>query len=200
MLPAETSPPAPPRTWPAMTIEQAHARLTAPGVLFEMEKLEIEGRARPRLEERADILARSCSTRRRPSAGASSWSTRTSASATRPSPAPPWPSPRPWSRRASRAATAWRSSCATCRNGSSPSSGEALAGAIVAPLNAWWPAGELVYGLNDSGKAVAVFFDAERFERLRAHLYECAGLRRVYVCRGEADGEAERGVEALEQA
>ncbi len=38
-------------------------------------------------------------------------------------------------------------------------------GAIVVPLNAWWSADELDYGLRDSGSKV-VFVDAERWERL----------------------------------
>src|SRR5690242_14024605 len=41
----------------------------------------------------------------------------------------------------------------------------AAAGAIVVPLNAWWTADELEYGLRDSGSKVA-FVDAERLERL----------------------------------
>jgi long-chain acyl-CoA synthetase len=40
-----------------------------------------------------------------------------------------------------------------------------VAGAIVVPLNAWWSADELDYGLRDSGSKV-VFVDAERWERL----------------------------------
>ena len=41
----------------------------------------------------------------------------------------------------------------------------AAAGAIVVPLNAWWTADELEYGLRDSGAKV-VFVDAERLDRL----------------------------------
>ena len=41
----------------------------------------------------------------------------------------------------------------------------AAAGAIVVPLNAWWTADELEYGLQDSGAKV-VFVDAERLDRL----------------------------------
>ena len=73
--------------------------------------------------------------------------------------------------------------------------GTALAGAIAAPLNAWWSAGELVYALNDSGAAVAVF-DSERFERVRTRLPECEGLRHVFLCRGEAAAEVQ-SLEAL---
>jgi long-chain acyl-CoA synthetase len=42
----------------------------------------------------------------------------------------------------------------------------AAAGAIVVPLNAWWTAEELRYGLEDSGSRVA-FVDAERLQRLQ---------------------------------
>jgi long-chain acyl-CoA synthetase len=38
-------------------------------------------------------------------------------------------------------------------------------GAVVVPLNAWWSADELDYGLRDSGSKI-VFVDAERWERL----------------------------------
>src|SRR6185312_2381898 len=43
--------------------------------------------------------------------------------------------------------------------------GALLAGAIVVPLNAWWTGTELAYGLSDSG-ARFVFADAERLARL----------------------------------
>jgi long-chain acyl-CoA synthetase len=42
----------------------------------------------------------------------------------------------------------------------------ALTGAIVVPLNAWWSAEELRYGLEDSGSKV-VFVDSERAQRIR---------------------------------
>jgi long-chain acyl-CoA synthetase len=60
--------------------------------------------------------------------------------------------------------------------------GAVLAGAIATPLNAWWTGPELEYGLRDSGASVLVA-DAERYERLRAHLPNCAALRRIYVSR-----------------
>jgi long-chain acyl-CoA synthetase len=41
----------------------------------------------------------------------------------------------------------------------------AAAGAVVVPLNAWWTADEIAYGLRDSGAKV-VFVDAERLDRL----------------------------------
>ncbi|WP_011300164.1 class I adenylate-forming enzyme family protein [Cupriavidus necator] len=68
--------------------------------------------------------------------------------------------------------------------------GALLAGAIVTPLNAWWTGAELEYGLNDSGSRVAIV-DAERLDRLASHLTACPALERVYVSRaGAVDGEA----------
>ena len=55
-------------------------------------------------------------------------------------------------------------------------------GAIVTPLNAWWTGPELEYGLTNSGAKVAVM-DAERFERVVEHLPNCPELTRVYVSR-----------------
>jgi long-chain acyl-CoA synthetase len=43
----------------------------------------------------------------------------------------------------------------------------AAAGAVVVPLNAWWVSDELEYGLRDSG-ATLVFADAERLDRLHS--------------------------------
>ena len=42
----------------------------------------------------------------------------------------------------------------------------AAAGAVVVPLNAWWTSDELEYGLTDSGASL-MFVDAERLERLQ---------------------------------
>lgn len=55
-------------------------------------------------------------------------------------------------------------------------------GAIITPLNAWWTGAELEYGLTNSGSKLA-FLDAERYERLTEHLPNCADLTRVYVSR-----------------
>jgi long-chain acyl-CoA synthetase len=57
-----------------------------------------------------------------------------------------------------------------------------LAGAIVTPLNAWWTGPELEYGLTDSGSKIALV-DAERWERLREHVDNCPTLKKVYVSR-----------------
>jgi long-chain acyl-CoA synthetase len=59
-------------------------------------------------------------------------------------------------------------------------------GAIVTPLNAWWTGPELEYGLTDSGTKV-VLMDAERYERLTQHLPNCPDLVRVYVSRSREE-------------
>jgi long-chain acyl-CoA synthetase len=64
--------------------------------------------------------------------------------------------------------------------------GASASGAVVVPLNAWWSSEELVYGLSDSGASVA-FVDEERFERLRTTLAELATLSTVVVI---GDGNA----------
>ncbi len=58
-----------------------------------------------------------------------------------------------------------------------------LAGAIVTPLNAWWTGAELEYGLADSGTKV-LLVDAERLARLTEHLPNCPDLEAIYVTRG----------------
>ena len=57
-----------------------------------------------------------------------------------------------------------------------------LLGAIVTPLNAWWTGGELEYGLVDSG-AKLLLVDGERLARLTEHLAACPALERIYVTR-----------------
>jgi long-chain acyl-CoA synthetase len=74
--------------------------------------------------------------------------------------------------------------------------GAAALGAIVTPLNAWWTGTELEYGLIDSGAKVAIV-DAERLERLTEHLPHCPALSRVYVSR-EADEIANPLIVTLE--
>ncbi|MEK9720042.1 MAG: class I adenylate-forming enzyme family protein [Quisquiliibacterium sp.] len=60
--------------------------------------------------------------------------------------------------------------------------GALIAGAVITPLNAWWTGPELHYGLTDAGCKVAIL-DRERFERLAEHLHDCPDLERVYVTR-----------------
>ncbi|WP_428390313.1 class I adenylate-forming enzyme family protein [Lichenicoccus sp.] len=67
--------------------------------------------------------------------------------------------------------------------------GAVLAGAVATPLNAWWSASELAHGLVDCG-AVAAVFDGERYERVREHLPDCSALRHTFVCRNRAEAGA----------
>ncbi|ONF97699.1 class I adenylate-forming enzyme family protein [Sphingomonas jeddahensis] len=55
-------------------------------------------------------------------------------------------------------------------------------GAIAVPLNAWWTGEELVYGLTDSGAKVLIV-DDERWERVAPLLAEAPGVKRVLVSR-----------------
>ncbi|OYY67045.1 class I adenylate-forming enzyme family protein, partial [Sphingomonas sp. 28-62-11] len=66
-------------------------------------------------------------------------------------------------------------------------------GAIIVPLNAWWTAGELDYGINDSG-AKLLILDDERHERLSGHYEAFAGVERILVARATAPltGKASR--------
>ncbi len=64
--------------------------------------------------------------------------------------------------------------------------GAVLAGAIITPLNAWWTGSELEYGLTNSGSSIAVM-DVERYERVREHLDKCPDLRKIYVSRSREE-------------
>jgi long-chain acyl-CoA synthetase len=57
-----------------------------------------------------------------------------------------------------------------------------LCGAIVTPLNAWWTGAELEYGLVDSGTRV-LMIDAERYNRIAEHLPACTALESILVTR-----------------
>ena len=72
----------------------------------------------------------------------------------------------------------------------------AALGAVVTPLNAWWTGAELEYGLTDSGAKIAIM-DAERYERMTEHFPNCPDLARAYVCR-ERDEIAHPWVTKLE--
>jgi long-chain acyl-CoA synthetase len=61
-----------------------------------------------------------------------------------------------------------------------------LAGGVATLLNAWWTGAELEYGLNDSGAKIAIV-DRERLERIAEHLHNCSSLERIFVCRENED-------------
>lgn len=66
-------------------------------------------------------------------------------------------------------------------------------GGVAVPLNAWWSAGELAYGIADSG-AKLLILDGERYDRFRGELSSLSGLQRVFVTRerGPVEAPAER--------
>ncbi len=184
-------------TWPAMSIAEAHARLTAPGQPFEMEELIIGGvktrtwkNAPPSLravveagrahgeriflvheDERVSFEAFFRAVTAFAGVLAAQGVTKGDRVAIAMRNLPEWP-------------VAFY--------------GAAALGAIVTPLNAWWTGPELEYGLTDSGSKVAVV-DTERLERLAEHLANCPDLVRVIVAR-EDDEVADPRVIKLEAA
>jgi len=71
-----------------------------------------------------------------------------------------------------------------------------LIGAVVTPLNAWGTGSELAYGLADSGSKVAIV-DSERFDRLAPHLAALPDLEHLLISRGEP-ASSDRRVSRLE--
>jgi long-chain acyl-CoA synthetase len=57
-----------------------------------------------------------------------------------------------------------------------------LIGAIATLLNAWWTGPELQFGLADSGAKVAIV-DSDRLRRIFEHLHACPALERIFVSR-----------------
>ena len=56
----------------------------------------------------------------------------------------------------------------------------AAIGAVVVPLNAWWKADELEFGLRDSG-ATLLFCDAKRWQAVRDRVHALPDLEHVFV-------------------
>jgi long-chain acyl-CoA synthetase len=73
--------------------------------------------------------------------------------------------------------------------------GAALAGAVATPLNAWWSAAELAFAIKQSGATVAIF-DEDRLRRVHDVLPACTGVRLRFVSRFV--GALPEGVIALE--
>jgi len=70
-------------------------------------------------------------------------------------------------------------------------------GAIATPLNSWWTGEELEYGLSDSGAKVAIV-DPEKMERIREHLPKLSALRHILVARG-GEEEADPRISSLDK-
>lgn len=66
----------------------------------------------------------------------------------------------------------------------------AISGAIVTPLNAWWTGPELEFALSDSG-ARFVVIDGERLSRLTPHLGALPGIYEILVARGDGENALE---------
>ncbi|MEG3086604.1 class I adenylate-forming enzyme family protein [Sphingomonas sp. PB4P5] len=66
-------------------------------------------------------------------------------------------------------------------------------GAIVVPLNAWWTAGELEYGIDDSATRV-LFVDDERYQRFVEAAPALPAVERIIVARASTplEGRASR--------
>ena len=190
------TPAAGPRPWPACSIAEAHAALTAPGAPFEIELVErAEGPVRvwkngPR--SLADIyeLARTFGDRLyvvyeddRASYDAFTRATHAFALALLERGVQP----------GDRVALCLRN----LPEWPVAFYGAAIAGAVATPLNAWWSATELEYGLRDSGATLALF-DAQRLERIATRLDALPALRRVIVSRWPEGQPMPAAVERLE--
>jgi len=184
-----------PAGWPAMTIAEAHAKLTAPGARFEMEELVIRGvrgrvwkNAPPTLRE-VLIAGRAFQDRTflvyeddRATFDSFVRAVLTLAHEFQSQ----------GIRKGDRIAIILRN----LPEWPVAFFAGAVCGAIVTPLNAWWTGPELEYGLKNSGTRIVVV-DAERFERIAEHINQCPDLKRVYVCR-ESDEIADPRVIRIE--
>ena len=185
-----------PAGWPAVSLAEAHALLTAPGAMFEMETLSIDGRSvrvwKNGPKTLVDVFQ-----------AAQAFGERTFLV---------HEDERVSFDAFGRAAMAFAR--VLVERGVQPGDrvalamrnlpewpvaffGTSLAGAVATPLNAWWQAAELMHGLTDSG-AVAAIFDAERYGRVRDTLADCPAVRQVFVTRGAAQDVPRDGVTALE--
>jgi long-chain acyl-CoA synthetase len=73
----------------------------------------------------------------------------------------------------------------------------AAIGAVVVPLNAWWKADELEFGLRDSG-AKLLFCDAKRWQVIRDRVDGLPDLEHAFVIDlEEPDGAARPGIDLL---
>jgi long-chain acyl-CoA synthetase len=174
--------------WPAMTIAEAVAELTAPGAPFEMESLVIRGRE-TRVWKNAPPTLQHCFAAGR-GHGARIFLVHEGERV----------SFEGFARAAIRLSEHMKAAgirkgdrvAITMRN--MPEwpvafyAGQ-LVGAIVTPLNAWWTGPELEYGLSDAGVALLVT-DTERMERIRPHLAAIPTLRHILEARGDGSLEA----------
>ncbi len=177
------------KSWPAVTLAQAHALMTQPGSMFEMEELEIRGVktrawkngpktyadifqfARASFGPRTFLVYEDDRVTYEAFARASlRFAAELQARGVQ---------------RGDRVAIAMRN----LPEWPVAFFATVLIGAIATPLNAWWTGSELEYGLTDSGAKVLIL-DNERLQRLAERLPGCEALEWVYVTR--ADDELAR--------
>ena len=176
----------PPSGWPAMSIQQAHAMLTAPGTPLEMDEVVIRG-IKTRVWKNLPPTLRELLAAARAAHGKKEFLVYEDDRATyesfyRAAIAIANELLKQGVKKGDRVALIMRN----LPEWPAIFYGAEIIGAIVTPLNAWWTGPELEYGLVDSGTKVA-FVDAERLERISEHLVNCPDLKRVYVSRFEDD-------------
>ncbi|HEY2068931.1 MAG TPA: class I adenylate-forming enzyme family protein [Rhizomicrobium sp.] len=183
-MPSATSNPnyTPKPGWPAMSIAQAHAMLTAPGTPLEMDEVMIRG-VKTRVWKNLPPTLRELLVAARAAHGHKEFLVYENDRATyesfyRASVAVANELIRQGLKKGDRVAIVMRN----IPEWPAIFYGAEIAGAIVTPLNAWWTGPELEYGLVDSGTKFA-FVDAERLERISEHLVNCPDMKRVYVSR-----------------
>ncbi|MDE2577270.1 MAG: AMP-binding protein [Hyphomicrobiales bacterium] len=172
-----------PPNWPAMSLAEAHQRLTAPGAPFEMAEAMVDGHpmrvwknAPPTLRE-AFLAGQAHGDRiflvyedERISFDAFARATLTLAR---------WLAEQ-GVRKGDRVAVLMRN----VPEWPVVFFAAVLNGAVAAPLNAWWNGEELRYGLADSGAKI-LFVDGERYERVEPFLCELPALEKVVTTRLE---------------
>src|ERR1041385_7787278 len=155
--------------WPAMSLKEAHARLTTPGSPFEMEDKIIRGiktrvwKNQPPTLRELLMLARAAYANREFLVYENDRATYDSFA--RAAVAIAHELQRHGVQKGDRVALIMRN----LPEWPAIFYGAGIIGAIVTPLNAWWTGPELEYGLVDSGAKVA-FADSERLERIAEHL------------------------------
>src|SRR6201992_274571 len=162
----------PPPGWPAMSIAQAHAMLTAPGTPLEMDEVVIRG-IKTRVWKNLPPTLRELLMLARTAHGHKEFLVYENDRATfeafyRASVAIANELLRQGVKKGDRIALVVRN----IPEWPAIFYGAEIIGAIVTPLNAWWTGPELEYGVVDSGTKIA-FVDGERLERLAEHLVIC---------------------------
>src|ERR1700743_3203782 len=169
------------KTWPAMSIVQAHALLTAPGSPFEMDEAVIRG-VKTRVWKNAPPSLRELLAFGRTHGDKTFLvyedERATFETFTRAALAVADELTKMGVKKGDRVALIMRNIPEWCQI----FFGATIIGALLTPLNAWWTGPELEYGLVDSGSKVA-FVDAERLERTPELRVNVTDLNQFYVSR-----------------